>query len=102
FAQLLGETIVVALQLLHLFSDRIALGLRAALLRSQPLKNASGSLASPGRDQGRVQSFPAQQRSDSAGALGAVGFRKDALFVIGSEAAALGLSHDFRIGMGVE
>src|SRR5450759_3640767 len=79
------------LQLLHVFGDRIALGLRAALLGSQGLANAGLALAPPGRQQRRVQPFAAEQCSDTAGASGLIGFRQDAVFVLGGEAAALGL-----------
>jgi hypothetical protein len=101
FTQFLGEALGLAAQLLVFFSDGIALGLGAALLRRQRLENASFvPLAAPGRQQRRIQAFAAKDRADTAGALGLVGLGQDALFVFGGEAAALGLRHDLGIGVG--
>ena len=65
------------------------------------MTDAGGALAPPGRQERRVQSFAAQQLSNSTGALGTVHFREDALLVIGGEHAPLGLGHDFRVGVGL-
>jgi hypothetical protein len=100
FAQLFGEALVLLVQLLNFFLDGIAFGLRPPLLWSQGLADAGGALAPPGRQQRRIQSFAAEQCSDAAGTFGLAGFRQDAVFVLGSEAAALGLGHDFRVGVG--
>jgi len=41
-----------------------------------------------------------EQCSNTAAASGLVGFRQDAVSVLGAEAAARGLGHDFRVGVG--
>ena len=101
FAQLFGKARVVLLKFLNFLLRRIALGLGAALLRSQRVANAGGALAPPSRQQRRVQPFPAEERSDATGAFRLVGFGQDALFVLGGEATALGLGDDLRVGVGV-
>ena len=76
--------------------ERVALEFWTALVGRKRLATASRS-----RRQGRrVQSFAAQQSSDAAGAVGPVRLPKDLLFVFGSEAPALGLGYDLRVGMG--
>src|SRR5271167_306109 len=100
FAQLFGKARVVLLKFLNFLLRRIALGFGAALLRSQRVANAGGALAPPGAEKRRVQAFAAQQRSDATGAFRLVGFGQDALFVLGGEAAALGLGDDLGVGVG--
>ena len=95
-----GEALILAAELVRFFLEGIALGFRAALLRSQGLANAGLALLPPSRQQRRVQPFAAEQCSDTAGAFGLVGFSQDALFVFDGEAAALSLGHDFGIGVG--
>ena len=92
---------MVAEQLVVFILQRIAFGFGAAFLRCQSLAHASVTFAPPGRQQRRVKPFPAEQCSDAAGAFGLVGFRQDVLFVLGGEAAALGLGYDFRVGVGI-
>jgi hypothetical protein len=101
FAQLLGEALVILVQFLIFFLDGIALGFRAAFWGSQGLAHAGRPLAPPGRQQRRVQSLAAEQRPDATGAFGPFGLGEDAFFIVGGEAAALGLGHDFRVGVGL-
>ena len=99
FAQLFGEAQVVAAQLGILIADGITLGLRTTLLRSESLRDSGLPFAPPSREQRRVQSFAPEQRSDATRAFGLIGLGEDALLVLSGKAAALGLGHDFGIGV---
>ena len=73
--QIFGQTCVLAAQLLVLLIHRMALGLGSALLRSQRLQDAVGPLTPPGGQQRRVQTFPAEERADTASCgSGGLGF----------------------------
>ena len=100
FAQFLREALVLEAQLLVFLGHRITLGLGAAFAGGQSLQRSGLSLATPGCQQRGIQSFTAQQRSDTAGALGLVGLGQNTLLVFGAEAAARGLRHDLGIGVG--
>ena len=99
-AQILGELLDIATQLLILFGERIAGRLGPALPRRQSLKSAGFLFFAPGRHQRRIQTMAAKQRADTAGAFGLLDLGQNALLELGGEMATLGLRHDFGIGAG--
>src|SRR5579863_2476686 len=96
--QIFGQARLLATQLLVLLIQRMALGLRPALLRSQRFEDAVGPLTPPGGQQRGGQAFPAQESSDTAsGGSGGLGFLQDALFVFRGVGAPLGFRDHFGI-----
>src|SRR5437764_5146026 len=64
FAQFLGETLVLAAELLHFLFLRVPLGLGTALMRGQSLENTGLPLATPGDEVRGVKAFAALQGAD--------------------------------------
>jgi hypothetical protein len=60
FAQLLGEVLVLAAELLHFLFLRIPLGLGTALVRGQALENAGLPFATPSGQVRGVKAFAPQ------------------------------------------
>ena len=99
-AQILGELLDIAAQLLILFGDGIARGLGPAPPRRQRLKRPRFLLFAPGRHERRIQTVAAKQRADTAGAFGSLDLGQNALLELKGEMATLGLRHNLGIGAG--
>ncbi len=88
----------LAAQLGVLGGERIGLG--SPLLGAETFQDALVALAAPGREVGRVQALPAQERPTLRGVGARVGFVHDAALVLGAELTALRLGPDFWVGHG--
>ena len=77
------------------------IGLRfgAALFGSQSPVDSGLAFPPPRRQQRRVQTFATKQSPDSARAFGLVSLGQDAELIVIGEAVALGLGHDFGVGV---
>jgi hypothetical protein len=97
-AQLFVEARILTLQLLHLFRHGIALGLGAALLRSQGLPHPLGLFSPPIDQQRGVQTFAAEKCADgAAGDSRRLRLAQDAPFVFRGVATPLGFGHNFGV-----
>jgi hypothetical protein len=98
FAQLLGEALVLAAELLQFLLLRIPLRLRTALVRGQALENAGLALTTPSDEVRGVKAFAALQGADRAGLSGgSIGLSQNPQFVLSGKGAALGIRDHLRV-----
>jgi hypothetical protein len=102
-AQFLGQALVLPAQFLHLVILRIAFGLGAALVRGEALEDSGLTLAPPGDQVGRVESFAAQQGAEATRTgRGSISLGQDGHLVLGGEGSTLGDGHNFRVRTSVQ